>query len=409
MKSVCLLVQNYYEIDIRVRRKAEALVAAGYNVDVLALTSSFSNEKSYVLEGVNVQTLSLGKHRGSLVRYIFEYVAFFLWCFFKLFGMMERRRYSIIDVNNLPDFLVFAAAYAKLRGARIVFDMHEITPEFYMSKYKIGEGSLLVRLLKVIEKASFKFANQVLVINEPIGKLLEGRGLAPSKTTVIMNSVDESLFVSALNTPSPKPSEGKFIMMYHGTLTHIYGLDIAIKAFNIAQKEMPGAELWILGGGPSKAMLEELARKFGLETRVKFVGNVLPHEVPQWLARCDVGVLATRRDIFLDYSFSNKLSEYILMGKGVICSRLNAIRHYFSEEALAYFEPNNAEDLAKQIARLYKNPEIARRLAERAKLEYLPINWDVMKRRYLKLVGRMTGTELGSPAAIEAAVPVSGK
>ena len=409
MKSICLLVQNYYEIDIRVRRKAEALVAAGYTVDVLALASSFSKEKSYVLEGVNVQTLSLGKNRGSLARYIFEYAAFFFWCFFKLFALMERRRYSVIDVNNLPDFLVFAATYAKLRGAQVVFDMHEITPEFYISKYKIGEGSLLVRILKVIERASFMFADQVLVINEPIRKLLEGRGLAQSKTTVIMNSVDESLFVSTLNGLSAKPSEGKFVMMYHGTLTDIYGLDISIEAFNIAQKEMPGAELWILGGGPSKAKLEALTRKFGLETRVKFVGNVLPQEVPQWLARCDVGVLATRRDVFLDYSFSNKLSEYILMGKGVICSRLNAIRHYFSEEALAYFEPNNAADLAKQMARLYNNPEVARRIAERAKLEYSPINWDVMKRRYLKVVARMTGGAAESRAGIEAAVPVSGK
>ena len=37
MKSVCILVQTLYEFDPRVRRKAEALVAAGYSVDVLAL------------------------------------------------------------------------------------------------------------------------------------------------------------------------------------------------------------------------------------------------------------------------------------------------------------------------------------------------------------------------------------
>jgi glycosyltransferase involved in cell wall biosynthesis len=97
------------------------------------------------------------------------------------------------------------------------------------------------------------------------------------------------------------------------------------------------------------------------------------------------------------------------MGKGVICSRLNAIRHYFSEEALAYFEPNNPQDLARQMARLYKNSEIPRRLAERAKLEYSPINWDVMKRRYLKLVGNLAGEARGSRAGIEAAVSVSGK
>ena len=64
MKSVCILLQNHYEFDIRVRRKAEALVAAGYSVDVLSLRSSYS-EKTYTLGGVNVRTISLGKKRGK--------------------------------------------------------------------------------------------------------------------------------------------------------------------------------------------------------------------------------------------------------------------------------------------------------------------------------------------------------
>jgi len=173
-----MLVQNHYDMDIRVRRKAEALVAAGYSVDVLALASSPSKPRSYALSGVNVFTVSLGKKRGSLVRYAYEYLAFLLWSFWKLLFLMEKKHYAIIDVNNLPDFLVFTGAYAKLRGAKIVFDMHEITPEFYISKYEIKEGSWLIRLLKVIERASFKFADHVLAINEPIQKLLESRGYA---------------------------------------------------------------------------------------------------------------------------------------------------------------------------------------------------------------------------------------
>jgi len=43
---------------------------------------------------------------------------------------MRKRHYAVIDVNTLPDFLVFAAASAKWMGAKIVLDMHEITPEF---------------------------------------------------------------------------------------------------------------------------------------------------------------------------------------------------------------------------------------------------------------------------------------
>ena len=400
-----MLVQNFYDGDIRVRRKAEALVAAGYIVDVLALASPKGSAKSYVLNGVNVQTLSLGKQRGSLGRYAFEYGAFLLWCFLKLFGMMSARRYSVVDINNLPDFLVFAAIWAKWRGAKVLFDMHEITPEFYISKYRMKEGALLVRILKAVEKASFNFADGVLVINEPIKKLLEGRGLAASKTTVLMNSVDESLFESALSAPAKKESNGQFIMMYHGTLTHIYGLDVAIEALARAQQQIPNAEFWILGGGPEKPALEKLATRLGVTSKVKFIGNVLPQEVPQWLSRCDLGVLPTRRDVFLDYSFSNKLSEYIIMGKGVICSRLNAIRHYFSDDALTYFEPQDPTDLARQMVKLARNAELRERKARQAQQEYEPINWSVMKARYLAVTAELSGMPASRPAEYSAAVP----
>src|SRR5437660_8631566 len=48
MKSVCILLQNWYDIDARVRRKAEALVAAGHSVDVLALAGP-DGKKAYKL------------------------------------------------------------------------------------------------------------------------------------------------------------------------------------------------------------------------------------------------------------------------------------------------------------------------------------------------------------------------
>lgn len=394
MKSVCMLLQNYYEIDVRVRRKAEALVGAGYLVDVLALRSSDAESENYTLEGVNVHTLALGKNRGNLLRYAIEYATFFVWASFKLLLLMRKRRYAAIDVNTLPDFLVFAAAPAKWMGAKVVLDMHEITPEFYMSKYGIDRNSFTVRVLTFIERMSFRFADYVITINNPIEDLLVSRGLSRSKSVVVMNSVDESLFEDeAIDASNRKPATvKKTVFMYHGTLTRIYGLDIAIEAFGIAQKEMPDAEFWILGGGPERGSLEILARQLGLESKVRFVGSVLPQEIPRWLSQCDIGVLATRQDVFLDFSFSNKLSEYIVMGKAAIVARLKAIRHYFGEEALTFFEPNNPVELARQMVHLYRNPELRASFAKKAQQEYRPIRWAVMKERYLGVMWNLTGT-----------------
>jgi glycosyltransferase involved in cell wall biosynthesis len=394
MKSICVLVQNFYEIDIRVRRKAEALVAAGYSVDVLALKSKFSRGESYELNGVTVHTFELGKQRGSGLRYVYEYATFLLWCALKIGKLMKQKRFAVIDINTLPDFLVFAGFLAKWRGAKLLLDMHEITPEFMMSKYGYPRGKWQVRLATWLELISMKYADHLLTINQPIDELLAGRGLKDGKSTIIMNAADEEIFAKALvpgaQPPREMPAKPPFLMMYHGTLTKIYGLDIAIEAYAKARAQIPGAEFWILGGGTEQAALEARAKELGVADGVRFVGSVMPDEIPFWVKMSDVGVLATRQDVFLDFSFSNKLSEYIIMDKAVIVSRLRTIAHYFSDDAVLFFEPNDPTSLAAQMVRMYHDSSLRQRLAQRAKLEFEPIRWQVMKERYLALIERLS-------------------
>jgi glycosyltransferase involved in cell wall biosynthesis len=386
MKNICIVVQNPYDFDVRVRRKAEALTAAGYSVDVLALRMP-EGEKTYVLDGVTVHTLSLGKLRGSLARYTFEYATFFLWVLLRLAFMTRRRRYAIVDINTLPDFLVFAGISARWQGAKLVLDMHEITPEFYMSKYGIAPESWIVRFLKFQERISFDFADHVITINEPVQELFEQRGLSASKSTVVMNAADEAHFAGKGDPVSQeRSSPAKFVMMYHGTLTQIYGLDIAVEAFGIAQHDMPGAELWILGSGPESVRLAEQVERLGLSSKVRLVGRVPSKEIPNWLKQCTVGVLPIRQDVFLDLAFPNKLPEFVISRIPVIVSRLKAIHYYFSEDSVAYCEPNSPTDLAVQMVRVYRDPDLRNRLIGRATQEYASIRWEIMKARYLNVV-----------------------
>lgn len=384
--TVCMLLQGIYDIDSRVRRKASALVCAGYSVDVLALRPA-GGHRTYTLDGANLCTINVLKKRGSLIRYGFEYLTFFLWALGRVSWQMLHRRYVAIDVNTLPDFLIFAGVVAKWMGATLILDMHEITPEFYMSKYHVSDGGWMVRFLKYVERLSFAFADRVITISEPIQELLIGRGLPPSKTTVVMNAVDERRFASVLRASvEPNARADNFVMMYHGTLTHIYGLDVAVEAFALAHREMPRSELWILGSGPELELLRRLVKQRGLDTRVKLVGQVPQSDIPHWLSRCDVGILPIRRDVFLDFAFPNKLPEFIINGKTVVVSRLKTIQHYFSDSALVYFEPNNAADLARQMVRVYRDPTLRQQKAAAARAEYTPIAWDVMKGRYLTVI-----------------------
>jgi glycosyltransferase involved in cell wall biosynthesis len=322
---------------------------------------------------------------------------------------MRRRKYAVIDVNTLPDFLIFAPILARWMGAALVLDMHEITPEFYRSKYGIAESSFVIHLLKFLERISFNFADHVITINEPVEDLLAGRGLARSKTIVMMNSADEARFVRPATTSAAEAvatPAATFAMIYHGTLTRIYGLDIAIEAFATVHEQMPGAEMWILGSGPEREALGRLAQERGLEGKVKLVGQVPGSAIPTWLNNATVGILPIRRDALLDFAFPNKLPEYIVMGRAVIVSRLKAIRHYFSEDSLAYFEPNSPADLATQMVRMYDDAGLRARLAAKASEEYAPIRWDLMKGRYLRLMEQIVDPARQTASAVARTKPV---
>jgi glycosyltransferase involved in cell wall biosynthesis len=238
------------------------------------------------------------------------------------------------------------------------------------------------------------YADHVLTINQPIQELLETRGLTAEKSTIIMNAADEEIFARArlpgASAGREMPAKPPFVMMYHGTLTKIYGLDIAIEAYAQARARMPGAQFWILGGGTEQAALERKARELGVTDGVRFIGSVMPDEIPYWVKMSDVGVLATRQDVFLDFSFSNKLSEYIILDKPVIVSRLRTIAHYFTDQAVQFFKPNDPAALAAQMITLYSDTDLRERLVARAKVEFEPIRWEVMKRRYLALIERLT-------------------
>jgi glycosyltransferase involved in cell wall biosynthesis len=270
-------------------------------------------------------------------------------------------------------------------GAKLVLDMHEVMPEFYMSKFGVSENRWMTKLLRWQERLSIAFADHIIIINAPVQALLESRGWLKGKSTIVMNSVDSQLFAQPVECPSSKP-DGTFVFMYHGTLTAMYGLGITIRAFAIAIPRIGTAEFWILGDGPERTNLANLADQLGIAGKVKFFGKMPQQEIPAWLAQCDVGVLAMPQDIYLDLSFSNKLPEYIVMGKPVIASRLKTLSYYFSERALAFFEPQNEFDLAERMVEICQNAKLRASLTKQASLEYAAIDWSVMKQRYLQVI-----------------------
>ena len=105
------------------------------------------------LEGVNVHRIQRReRNERNKFAYLYRLLKFCVKSSFVLSRLHWKRRYDLIHVHNVPDFLVFSAWLPKATGAKIILDIHDILPEFFANKFRKPENSLYVRLLKLIEK-----------------------------------------------------------------------------------------------------------------------------------------------------------------------------------------------------------------------------------------------------------------
>jgi len=179
--------------------------------------------------------------------YVFEYGVSFLLFTIRLLALFARNRYQIIHVHNMPDFLIFTALVPKLFGAKLILDIHDPMPEFYLSKYAEPhrEGCLL-RFLRWQEKVSCQLADEIITANANFKENLIKRGIPAGKITVVMNVPNPNIFKRDVRTYE---KQGKrFTLLYPGTVAPRYGLEMAIRALPELAKKIPHIRLVIAGG-----------------------------------------------------------------------------------------------------------------------------------------------------------------
>lgn len=386
-----MVVHAYYPLgETRVQREALALVDAGYEVDVISLRKE-GEPKRDRQEGVNIYRLPVGRHKGAgPILHLLEYLAFFVLASAKLFSLHFRRRYCVVQAHNLPDFLVFVGLVPKLMGARLILDIHDLMPEFYAASFETDMASLPVRLLAIEEQLSCRFADRVIVVTENARQSLIGRGTLAEKVSVVMNVADSRIFYRILNGQSPAPDAEQFNLVYHGTLTYRYGVDLLVKAVDKVRRRIPGVHLSIVGAGELRDELEALIKELGLQEHVYLSEDVIEvTKLPEMIRRAHAGVVPNRSDIFTDGLLPTKLMEYVALGVPAIAARTPTIENYFDETMVEFFTSGDVDDLADSIYRLHADNSRREKLIERSDKFNQAYSWSTVATGYVALVNQL--------------------
>jgi glycosyltransferase involved in cell wall biosynthesis len=294
----------------------------------------------------------------------------------------QARSFDLVHAHNIPDFLVFAAWYPKLLGAKVILDIHDIVPEFFASKFGSSQSSKLVWGLRLAEKISAGFADHVIISNHLWLDKYIARSARREKCSVFINHVDSRVF----RPVSRQKNSGNPIVLFPGGLEWHQGLDIGIRALQKLRCRIPDVEFHIYGDGIMKPELEQLAKDLGLDGSVKFFNPLRLQEIADVMATADLGVVPKRADSFGNEAYSTKIMEFMSVGVPAVVSSTKIDRYYFDDSVVRFFESGNADALAEAMYEILKNPRMRGDMVKRAS-KYASLNsWENRKRDYLQLV-----------------------
>jgi L-malate glycosyltransferase len=221
-------------------------------------------------------------------------------------------------------------------------------------------GDLLTTAKFKAQNWAFRFCDRVVCNSRAAAASLVATGLSEQKLEVIPNALPEQAFAEVMPALPRKPGVtrvGMIARMNNAVKNHPAFLRAAAKLM----KQFPDAEFILVGDGPLRPGLEQMAAELGIKDKVLFVGE--QHDIPAMLASIDVSVLVSSSE-----SLSNVIIESMAAGVPVAATNVGGnpelVKH--GENGLLV-PPENEEKLVESLALLIGNPILRAQYAARSK------------------------------------------
>jgi L-malate glycosyltransferase len=173
-------------------------------------------------------------------------------------------------------------------------------------------------------------------------------------------------FVDIERIPYRRRSSLRPVFLANRNFAAHYNVACVLRAFALIQSTVPDARLIVAGDGQQREMLHALAGQLGLRN-VEFVGQVPPDRMASLYDEADVYLNAPLVD-----NMPNSVVESFAAGLPVVTSRAGGIPYIVRhEENGLLVDSDDHKNLADQALRLLADPDLAVRLADRARAEVL--------------------------------------
>jgi glycosyltransferase involved in cell wall biosynthesis len=265
-----------------------------------------------------------------------------------LLARLVRRLQADVVHTHLVHADLYGGLAARLRGTRLVSTKHNDDP------FRLGP-------FRFIERGLARFADRIVTITDALRAFtIEQVGVPEAKVETIHYGLDHLPAAWGANPPVDVPADARVVLAV-ARLTMQKGVDVAVRALSALP---PDTVLVVLGEGPERAALEQLAADLGVVDRVFLLGRV--PDVAAWLQRAAAFVHPARWE-----GFGLAVLEAMLAGLPVVASNVSSLPELVVEGETGFLvPPDDAAALAAAVGRALTMPQLGAAARERARGEF---------------------------------------
>jgi glycosyltransferase involved in cell wall biosynthesis len=349
---------------------AEGLAARGHRIDWLLQAAEpggpsgkqrFKGGVAYV-----APTNSGGTRLARLKRYLLDFRNDL-----KVFGLLRRHRYSLVQIKDKYFGALVAIAAAKLHGV----------PVFYWLAYPHGEASLyaahsgvaryqlIYRLRGVLQRfllyrVIMPACAHVFVQSEQMRRDVAREVIPLDATTAVPSSLNLRDLDAKAGGGEAAPAEPPTIV-YLGTLLRERQLDFIVRAHALVVAAMPSARLVFVGSGwmpEDEQLLRREADRLGIGRSVTITGWLPMPEAWQHVRSAALCVSPYLPVPILRSTSPTKLIEYMALGKPVVANDHPEQADVLRESGAGIVCSWNEQEFAAAIVELLKDPDRCKRM-----------------------------------------------
>lgn len=306
----------------------------------------------------------------------FSFVFSSLW-----FGLFKLKKQDVLLVESPPLFLgITAYLLSRAKGAKMIFNVSDLWPES-AEKLEIINNKTLLSLATKLEE--FCYRKSALITGQTQGIVRNIKSRFPNKEVYWLKNGVDIKFYDVNKTQQEANawrktngySEEDFILFYGGIIGHAQGLDIILNAAKILE-DKPKIKFVMLGSGPEKERLLALKEELKLNN-LEFYDAVPKTKMQEIIMDMNATIVPLKKLDLFKGAIPSKIFENLALKKPILLGLEGEAKELFIDEGncgLA-FEPENKEDLVKQILTLYNNPELSKQLGENG-LKYASENFN---------------------------------